>query len=317
MPLKISLKCGKAIGEANVVPWTNLEFERVILHEVELHFPLKQKTKNSPADLCNRIVGKIFIRVLLTKANGIFEQPQLWVGNSTIPDGSAFRECTFDCEDKSLRKKIKTGDLIIYHEGGLMGHMMNLATSSEYSRVGMALRIPEKYTDRAHLFVLELTINQQRFVDAWKDEPVLGMTIFKLWERVYSVQGGSIWLLPLKEAIESDPLANMLDQIFKSLLTPQTLPYSLGNIPVDMSALLNEFGIKDPIFYCDLLSSHMVMSFLRLGAKRFPDPSGIIQTSAPFSEKITPTPFTYPLDLVLANSIFESPIALRSEKPKN
>lgn len=321
--IELTVKSGKhEVCEASLGRWAKLPLDTVSEFEVDLKFPAKERTKNSPADISSRVLGKAVLRVVLTKGNGVFEPGSVWNVQPTVPPSSGFSECVFFDNDKMLRKRVKTGDLVVFQESGFPGLAMSLASNSAYSRVAMILRLPDKYTGRERPYLIEVTSNPQKFIDSITEEPSSGIVLFKLWERVRSVQGGSVWLLPLLESLATDPLANLIDFAQRALATPGSPPEHLFIGPsADFLALLQEIGIKDSAAYCELMSASMCAGLLKMGGKRVPEPP-ILQTCASPKDPsgqatYTPSPFITPAHLVAQKDIFGPLVPIRAMEGKD
>lgn len=323
MPLSVIVKSGKkAICEGNLGTWYDLYEDSVSTVDILLNFPQKLKSKHSPSDILTRPLAHLRLRVLQTREMGIYENSSLapsgishdqWVHPLTVPLGSRFNSCVFYDDDKDIRSNLKSGDLLIYHEGGLLGHLMNLYSDTRKSRCGMILRIPDVYTSKPHLYVVELTSNPQNHVDALKHEPKVGVTIFKLWERVHSLQGGSIWIAPLLEPLANDPLQNMLDYIHKLLASPWgSVEFPLAQLSPDLQSILNDLGMKDPLSYCELQSASLCASFLRLGGKRVHEPNPTI--SLALDKDAQSLPFLTPAQLSTQTDLYADLIIVRQEE---
>ena len=316
--IELKVKAGKdAVCETQFTKWSALPSDTPIEEVLDLKFPVKERTKSSPNDIGSRILGRVIVRFILTKSNGGSEVPPLWNSASTVPTGSGFTECQHYDNNKAIRKSVKTGDLIVFQEAGLLGHAVSLRTNTPFARVGIVLKLPDRYTDKVRPFVLELTSNPQKFINVITEEPSVGVVLFRLWERVHSFQGGCVWLLPLLEPCASDPLHNLVESSKLILSTPSTLPEKLVSTPAaDLMALLHEIGIKDPNTFYELFSATLCTALLKMGGKRFTDPLPL-QTRVTPKEHTTPTysfsqaPFYTPATLVAQRDIFGALIPLR------
>jgi hypothetical protein len=319
--IELRVKSGKHdVCEASLGRWNKFAFDTVNEVELDLKFPAKEKTKSSPSDILSRVLGKITVRIAITKGHGSVETPPIWNSISTVPVASGFTECVFADNNKDLRKSVKTGDLIVFQETGLLGLGMSLCTNSPYSRVGMVLRLPDKYTGRERPYIIELTSNPQKFINIATEEPSSGIVLFRLWERIRTVQGGSVWLLPLLEPIAADPLANLIEFAQKALAHPSSPPDNLLAGPsADLLALLQELGIKDNSTYCELLSASMCAGLLRMGGKRTTEPPVLNTVASPKDPSgqasYTPVPFVTPSTLILQKDLFGSLIPIRFMEP--
>jgi len=110
-----------------------------------------------------------------------------------------------------IKNNLKSGDVILYSEVGVLSTITRLLGNSDFSRVGIVLKLPNKYTEKMKLYVLEITRNCDKFIDAYKEVPVEGLNIFRLFERVHQFPGESVYVLPLKEPLNPDPEINMIE----------------------------------------------------------------------------------------------------------
>jgi hypothetical protein len=188
----------------------------------------------------------------------------------------------------------------------------------------MLVSLPNKYTGKMKWYVLEMTRNLQRFNDAFKDVPVHGFSLFRLYERLHGVPGANVWWVPLKEELPADPKQNMIDWIkqvhsdnLKTIDVPSSSSGSSmthqngGNgsgghagaagfgciAPHELTKLADAMGLKMPkLDVEELASAFVVMTALRMGGRRFPVSEGKYVT---------------PLELVTAFDHFEEPKTLR------
>jgi hypothetical protein len=109
----------------------------------------------------------------------------------------------------------KTGDLIAYNGIGVLHSMTKLATNSPYSHVGMIFRLPNKWTRRDDLFVLEVAKNNEGFLDAFLERPHSGVALYRLFERIHQFQGTKIWWAPLQANISIDT-QKLVDRMWKT-----------------------------------------------------------------------------------------------------
>lgn len=109
----------------------------------------------------------------------------------------------------------KTGDLIAYSGIGALHSMTKLATNSPYSHVGMIFRLPNKWTRRDDLFVLEVARNNEGFLDAFLERPHSGVALYRLFERIHQYQGTKIWWAPLQANISIDT-QKLVDRMWKT-----------------------------------------------------------------------------------------------------
>lgn len=202
-----------------------------------------------------------------------------------------------------LKQNMKTGDLILYNGVGSIDSATKLLSGSNYSRAGLILKIPDRYTRRIKLHVLEITRNIGKFVDAYTFLRTPGVKIFKLKERIHFVNCRSIWWVPLKEPL--NPTAgeqNMIEWVqgvSSKRLTLENLPA----VPKSLEQLFGEYQVsihKNPYATEEIHSAHIIMNALRLGGKRLPIEVGYVSPAK-----------------LLDYDIYEMPVSIRDLKPQN
>ena len=316
----VRVKCGKQeVSEVSLGRLSALTYDLATgTREVDLAFPAKDRTRSTPTDLLSKSLGKVSLRLLLTCGSGQANNSSIFNASNTIPHNTGYGECTYH-DTKEMKHRLKTGDLLLFHESGLLGDAMTLATNTPFSRVGMVFRLPDKYTGREKVFLLEITQNAQRSINVVTELPTNGICLFRLWERLHSIQGGNIWLLPLTEPLREDPLHNMIDfaeralsstasghqrqssstssssqpslqgvssasspQLSSATLSSQAPPAELTPTPsADLLSLLQEIGIKEPGTYKELASAQFCAHLLKIGGKRLTAPGPISSVTLP------------------------------------
>jgi hypothetical protein len=202
------------------------------------------------------------------------------------------------------KKQMKTGDLILYNETGLLPTMMKLASNSSISRVGMVLILPNKYTEKKKRYILEITRNTDKFQDAIRESAGVGVHIFRMRERLWEFPGTEVWWLPLKEPLQDDPKQNMVEHILQ--IHSRRMPLELNiNMPdKEFLELLSKFSLYKPPNsgsllgpeFLELSSADFMARALRLGGRRI----DVENLSANLK----------PIELV-SSPVFSEPILLR------
>lgn len=202
------------------------------------------------------------------------------------------------------KKQMKTGDLILYNETGLLPTMMKLASNSSISRVGMVLILPNKYTEKKKRYILEITRNTDKFQDAIRESAGVGVHIFRMRERLWEFPGTKVWWLPLKEPLQDDPKQNMVEHILQ--IHSRRMPLELNiNMPdKEFLELLSKFSLYKPPNsgsllgpeFLELSSADFMARALRLGGRRI----DVENLSANLK----------PIELV-SSPVFSEPILLR------
>lgn len=231
----------------------------ITYHELSLHKPPKDiKKKVRGSDL--RELGKLKCRFILTDKDEVFYDtipPPVY----PLEKDSSDNQFVFHYE--KIKKELKTGDLIVFHEDGVLGTFVNIITNSYFSRIGMVIKSYNKYTEKEKLYLVELTKNPQKFIDDFKDTPVEGLNLFRLWERIHGISGGAIWWVPLKVELDKDPKENMVDWI-KTVHNNNNGFDINGFTPIQpISKILGEFGFKDTSNIYDLYSTSFFIQALK------------------------------------------------------
>lgn len=56
---------------------------------------------------------------------------------------------------------------------------MKLCTNSPVSHLGIIFKLPNKYTEKEELYLLEITKNNDSFLDAFREVPHSGVCLFR------------------------------------------------------------------------------------------------------------------------------------------
>jgi len=198
-----------------------------------------------------------------------------------------------------IKKNFKSGDVILYSEVGLISTVPRLLGNCNYSRAGMVIRLPNKYTEKIKLYVIEITRNFDKFVDAYKEVPIEGLSIFRLYERIHQFPGESIHVLPLKEPLNNDPETNMIDWLISIHQKDITALESLcTEYKQNIWDYFNTFNIshKRKQDLLELSSTEFIIKSLIYGGRRLQYDEDLL---------------IVPGDLVKMDTIFDEPIPLR------
>jgi len=274
-----SLSSDKLIGACVVCNIDKLDKETPVDMVVKLKFNAKRK------ELAKHDFGSVHLRLYYS-----------CITESPIPttDVDVFHYSGF-------KRQIKTGDLVVFNEVGVLPTLTKLMSNSNYSRVGLAVRLPNKWTTKDRLYILEITRNRSAFQDAYREKHEVGVNIFRFWERMHEFQGTEIWWVPLKHPLEDVPRQNMIDWIWDL----HNWKVSLGDICKEplpsVVQFLELFGLgKNIAELYELSSCDMILHALRLGGRRFITPEGR---------------FVFPVNMVHFDS-FKDLVKLRTRKKK-
>jgi hypothetical protein len=111
--------------------------------------------------------------------------------------------------------RFDTGDLIVYNERGLMPSLTKLTSNSDYSRVGIVLKLANKWTQEQELYVAEVTRNIDKFQDAYRENASNGISLFRLFERLHGIYANAIWYAELKEKLSDDQREKLTEWVWK------------------------------------------------------------------------------------------------------
>lgn len=108
----------------------------------------------------------------------------------------------------------QTGDLVAYCEYGLLGACQKVATNNKVSRVGVLLRLANKWTQKEELYVLEVSRNIDGFLDAYRETATNGLSIFRFFERLHQVHAHAVYWVPLRRLLDERAKAKMVEHIW-------------------------------------------------------------------------------------------------------
>lgn len=149
---KQSLGSDKLIGQAKVpMPLDNPEECHDLWIDLELPPNMKEKNK----ELLDGKLGNIHLRLLYSNAK---ETPPAAAVNNQIADFFL---------TKDIKKRMKTGDILLYSGIGPLDSAMKTMTNTRYSRAALVFRMPNKWTEKEQLFLFEVTRNVGGFPDAF------------------------------------------------------------------------------------------------------------------------------------------------------
>ncbi|KAL6064799.1 rhodopsin [Balamuthia mandrillaris] len=170
--------------------------------------------------------------------------------------------------------RFKTGDLIAYSGIGFLHSINKLSSNSNYSHVGVVFRLPNKWTKREDLYILEISRNTDKFLDAFVEKPISGVCLFRFFERVHQFHGTKIWWVPLKNAIPQNQA--MMDYMWevhgqREFLNKQMLrEFQQKRVDPAMLTLLECYGhfgksSSQKAEFIDLLDAKFTTTLLKRG----------------------------------------------------
>eukprot|EP01125_Pyxidicula_operculata_P009429 TRINITY_DN3109_c0_g1_i6.p1 TRINITY_DN3109_c0_g1~~TRINITY_DN3109_c0_g1_i6.p1 ORF type:complete len:395 (+),score=50.50 TRINITY_DN3109_c0_g1_i6:252-1436(+) len=168
---------------------------------------------------------------------------------------------------ESYLDKMKSGDLIAYSGRGPLEDATKLRSGSNYSNLGIVLRIPDPLTQQEELFVVEITRNLSNMSDAWNPNGTInGLNVFRLQERIHQFYGSGIWWIALKNPINLKQEQSMLRYIQNIHSKPEQF-YVIDptpELPLPMQEFLYDFRIQDkyPATMSEIWAPQLIVSAL-------------------------------------------------------
>eukprot|EP00013_Stygamoeba_regulata_P023701 CAMPEP_0177645366 /NCGR_PEP_ID=MMETSP0447-20121125/9209_1 /TAXON_ID=0 /ORGANISM="Stygamoeba regulata, Strain BSH-02190019" /LENGTH=607 /DNA_ID=CAMNT_0019147841 /DNA_START=52 /DNA_END=1875 /DNA_ORIENTATION=+ len=132
--------------------------------------------------------------------------------HETLADGNPNLRNRFDY-DAHLRE-FKSGDLIAYSGIGLVASLAKLESNSCFSNLGIVVKLPNKYTDRNELYLLEVTRNLDSLFDPFSDSPRNGVCLFRLFERIHQVHAHKVYWIPRVKEMPNEKKERFVDWVF-------------------------------------------------------------------------------------------------------
>jgi hypothetical protein len=189
--------------------------------------------------------------------------------------------------------QFKTGDLIVYSGVGMLDTFSKLASATDYSRVGLLVKLPNKWTRRDDLYVLEVCRNIDNFVDAFVEKPKHGVCIFRLFERLHHVHATKVWWAPLAQPAKNTQ--TLITWMWSTHAQDQSF-LSTVLLPKSWSEVLDTFNLTKSLAnkaeLIDLLSGKLIVLALEQCGIRISLPldrpilAGEIVRSECFSEPV-------------------------------
>jgi hypothetical protein len=219
---------------------------------------------------------------------------------STSTESRPERGVEYRVDYEAYLSQFKTGDLLIYSGRGVLSAMTQLFTGYPFSRVGMVLKLENKWTHVPELYVVELTRNVDGFLDAFSDTAQQGCCIFRLLERCFQFYGNGVWWSPLKAPLDTDAKQRMMEYVWRvhsmpSQLFEQTFPFD-NKLVNYVAQSFGERLAKQPLSFIDLYSGSFVTECLRLAGLV---PNGTTKRAAPFE--------------VVNYDCYQQPVSIRSD----
>ena len=158
----------------------------------------------------------------------------------------------------------------MYGGHGLCHSLIKLHCHTVFSSLGMVVLLPNKYSERDELYVLEITRNPDNILDAFSDTVRNGVCLFRLIERFHHFHGDIMSLAPLHVPLTKIQSDKLVDWVWR-LHATTFLPY--GNIDMTRSVYMNflpflqtRFGIdyrKSPFLTTDIFAAPLILQAIR------------------------------------------------------
>jgi hypothetical protein len=134
-----------------------------------------------------------------------------------IHNGTGFElvdHCAITLSQKVL-ETFQTGDVIAFSGRTLLACMIKFDTDSPYSHLGVVIRMPDPFTGKEEIFIVESTQNLWNVEDYIEKIPRKGVTLFKLEERIRRIDAFTAWHLPLKIPLNSKEKSDLISLAMK------------------------------------------------------------------------------------------------------
>eukprot|EP01126_Amoeba_proteus_P058332 TRINITY_DN7517_c0_g1_i1.p1 TRINITY_DN7517_c0_g1~~TRINITY_DN7517_c0_g1_i1.p1 ORF type:complete len:404 (+),score=59.64 TRINITY_DN7517_c0_g1_i1:95-1306(+) len=276
----LTMKKTPLIGSARLIKISQLVPEIVVSNKAVL---VKTKGKKGSKNYIERETGILSVVMYLSESVETIGRP---------PDNQFFYYGPF-------REALKTGDLLLYNEVGLLSTMCKLSCKSIHNRAGLVLKMPNKYTQSEELFVFEVTRNSEGYADAWDEKSHSGLNIFRLWERVHHVPGHDVFWCPLGKPLSFDATSNLIDWIHKVHSAKIDVTSYYQPISKTCVNFLLTFGLdiekeKSVQIREDLRefqSTDILVEALRIGGLRVPQGQVYVEDLIKLDAYLEPVPF--------------------------
>eukprot|EP01126_Amoeba_proteus_P065159 TRINITY_DN9219_c0_g1_i3.p1 TRINITY_DN9219_c0_g1~~TRINITY_DN9219_c0_g1_i3.p1 ORF type:complete len:540 (-),score=84.34 TRINITY_DN9219_c0_g1_i3:12-1574(-) len=170
---------------------------------------------------------------------------------------------------REIKQKMKTGDLIFFSGRTPLSMALMCVSGQPFSSVGMVVKIPEKYTQKKRLFIMEISTDQY-MPDAFREDREYGLCVFDLEKRLHVFNGPAAWWVPINEPLSLEveeyvvTWANLLHKNPSSALQQLVV-----NVPQKIQNFLLEHNISKETkeSLSELLCCALVVKILVLAEK--------------------------------------------------
>eukprot|EP01117_Protostelium_nocturnum_P005310 TRINITY_DN1932_c0_g1_i1.p1 TRINITY_DN1932_c0_g1~~TRINITY_DN1932_c0_g1_i1.p1 ORF type:complete len:740 (-),score=229.98 TRINITY_DN1932_c0_g1_i1:186-2405(-) len=219
---------------------------------------------------------------------------------------------------------MKSGDLLAYDGHGFVSSYIKLASNSQFSHVGMILQLPNRWTRKIELYVVEVSRNIDQFLDAFKEVPLAkaNLNIFRLFERLHQVHASNVWLIPSTNYSQVSPefqvILNALvnNQTQLQTIVKEIIPDTFGGAIMDESTCAVPSLVRYVKKIFGKQRSPYVFAEMFGYVREIYSTAAMIRLSRSLGRHHQPqdTRMIYPVEFILNHSLFRTPILLRTLK---
>jgi len=214
---KDSLKSDDFLGQTNpiIIERIKDKREQIIDEWMDLH--------PRPGKRDGEITGKIHIRYIYSTIPESKPKPPKLHHNFIFSNFRA--DITFPAKNN-----FKTGDLILYTDIGLLPSVNRLFYNFNYSRIGIVIKMHNKWVPEDELFVFEITRNVDRMLDTYAEvKNISGINLFHLYDRVFQYHGSAMHWCPLKRRLDVDKNEIMISFFMGMVFEKRPYKYSISS----------------------------------------------------------------------------------------
>jgi hypothetical protein len=182
---------------------------------------------------------------------------------------------------ETLRKNLRTGDLVLFSGKGAMSHGIKLFTSSKWSHVGMVLKLPD--TDTIFLWESTTLLNLADAIDGKRKK---GVQLVLLSDRIKTYDGDA----SIRHLQNFSVSVSRYEKLMKLRKSFRNKPYEKSQIELLKSAYDGPWGHNEEDLSSLFCSELVAEAYQCLG---------LISNKIP-SNEFTPKDFTEEKDMKLA-----------------
>jgi len=201
---KDNLKSDDFLGQTNpiIIERIKDKREQIIDEWMELH--------PRPGKRDGEITGKIHIRYIYST------MPESKPKPPKLHHNFVFANFRADFSLQNIKNNFKTGDLILFSDIGLLPSVNRLFYNFNYSRIGIVIKMHNKWVPEDELFVFEVTRNVDKMLDTYAEvKTISGINLFHLYDRIFQYHGSAMHWCPLKRKLDVDKNEIMLSLLWE------------------------------------------------------------------------------------------------------